>query len=118
MEESGVELLTPRLNANHMITEDSVDGDCVNLEISFDTKCNAACLSCGSYCSTTWAKFDKKHGLNQHISPKIVRLDSPFHRKVAEAQYKVTLDAEDSDLSDILFKQLIKTVPLDIQSHT
>jgi len=113
MEESGVELLTPRLNANHMITEDSIDGDCVNLEISFDTKCNAACLSCGSYCSTTWAKFDKKHGLNQHISPKIVRLDSPFHRKVAEAQYKVTLDIEDSDLSDILFKQLIKTVPLD-----
>lgn len=113
MEESGVDLLHPRLNANHMISEDSVDGDCVNLEISFDTKCNAACLSCGSYCSTTWAKFDKKHGLNQHISPKVVRLENPFQRRLAEVQYKITLDTEDSDLSDILFKQLINTVPLD-----
>jgi hypothetical protein len=66
MEESGVDILKPRLNANHIISADSVIGDCVNLEISFDTKCNAACLSCGSYCSTTWAKFEKKH--NDKIS--------------------------------------------------
>lgn len=114
MEESGVEILKPRLNANQMISENSVPGDCVNLEISFDTKCNAACLSCGSYCSTTWAKFEKKHNLNlSGTAPKVIKLSNPFERKIAEVQYKIKLSDDDTDTSDVLFRKLINTVPLD-----
>jgi hypothetical protein len=114
MEESGVEILKPRLNANHLISADSVTGDCVNLEISFDTKCNAACLSCGSYCSTTWAKFEKKHNLNlSGVVPKVIKLSNSFERKIAEVQYKIKLSDDDTDTSDVLFQKLINTVPLD-----
>jgi len=113
MEESGVDILKPRLNANHSISADSIDGDCVNLEISFDTKCNAACLSCGSYCSTTWAKFEKKHNLNLHTSPKTIQLNNSFERKIAEGIYKIKLSEDDTDTSDVLFRKLISTVPLD-----
>lgn len=114
MEESGVDILKPRLNANHIISADSVNGDCVNLEISFDTKCNAACLSCGSYCSTTWAKFEKKHNLDLNGSPnKVINISNTFERKIAEVKYKIKLSDDDSDTSDVLFRKLINTVPLD-----
>ena len=114
MEESGVAILKPRVNANHIISAESVTGDCVNLEISFDTKCNAACLSCGSYCSTTWAKFEKKHNLNFSGAPnKVININNAFERKIAEGLYKIKLSEDDTDISDILFRKLINTVPLD-----
>lgn len=34
------------------------------LEISFSNLCNLACVSCGKWCSSTWATEDFKHGRN------------------------------------------------------
>jgi len=113
LEETGVEMLKPRLQCNTWIPEDSEDGDCVNLEISFDTKCNAACISCGSYCSTTWAKFDKKHNLEQHAAPLQLNLSSKIDRKLAGFKYGITLQDDDNDISGVLFRKLISLVPLD-----
>lgn len=113
LEETGVEMLKPRLQCNTWIPEDSEDGDCVNLEISFDTKCNAACISCGSYCSTTWAKFDKKHNLNLHDAPLQLNLKSKLDRKLAGFKYGITLQDDDTDISGVLFRKLLSLVPLD-----
>lgn len=63
MEAVGVDGLTPRLASFRKVPTDVETGVCVALEISFDRKCNAACLSCSSYCSTTWSKYDFKHQL-------------------------------------------------------
>ena len=61
MEESKSSQHQPRLTSLRRVVEDSPNGVCIVLEISFDTKCNAACLSCGSYCSSTWQKYNNKH---------------------------------------------------------
>jgi organic radical activating enzyme len=45
------------------VPEDVENGVCVDLEISFDINCNAACLSCSGGFSTTWQKYDHKHQL-------------------------------------------------------
>jgi len=61
-------------------------GECVSLEVNFDKKCNAACLSCAPEFSSTWERYNRKHGLADSISKS-----SPAN----------------------MFKQFIKTVPLD-----
>lgn len=66
MESTGVRGLMPRLHSFIRVPEEYNAGECVALEISFDRKCNAACLSCGSYCSTTWTKYEQKHQLISH----------------------------------------------------
>lgn len=43
-------------------------GDCISLEVNFDNKCNAACLSCSPQFSSTWEKYSRKYNLNQHIT--------------------------------------------------
>lgn len=65
MEESSAGIqVSPRLSSFNRITQDNLDaGVCGNLEMSFDPKCNAACLSCGSYISDTWKKYDYRHGI-------------------------------------------------------
>lgn len=113
LEEKNVAYLNPRQQCTKWIPEESADGDCVHLEMSFDTKCNAACMSCGSYCSTTWAKFDKKHGRDKHPVPKQIKLSSNIQRKITGFEYGVTLDSSATDMSDIHFAKLISLVPLD-----
>ena len=71
MEQAGQ---TPRLTGSNRIPEDLEIGECGMIELSFDTKCNAACLSCGGWASSTWRKYDYKHGLNDH-GPEIDRSD-------------------------------------------
>ncbi len=61
-------------------------GDCVSLEVNFDKKCNAACLSCSSLFSSTWEKYNRKYGLESQIT---------------------TVDSTD------LFYQFVDSVPLD-----
>lgn len=61
-------------------------GDCVSLELNFDKKCNAACLSCASDFSSTWERYNRKHNLEDRISK----------RSPAE-----------------MFRQFTKSVPLD-----
>jgi hypothetical protein len=61
-------------------------GDCVSLEVNFDKKCNAACLSCASDFSSTWERYNRKHNLEDKIARR--------------------------SASD-MFKQFVKTVPLD-----
>jgi hypothetical protein len=64
MEASNVGLqVSPRLISFNRITQDLDDGVCANLEMSFDPKCNAACLSCGSYISDTWKKYEYRHDI-------------------------------------------------------
>jgi hypothetical protein len=55
--------VSPRLDSFNRISNELDDGVCGNLELSFDSKCNAACLSCGSYISDTWKKYDYKNGI-------------------------------------------------------
>jgi MoaA/NifB/PqqE/SkfB family radical SAM enzyme len=86
MEESGVPGLAPRLNSFSKFP-DMPNEQCGFLEISFDIKCNAACLSCGNYCSTTWQKYETKHRLNSF---------KPYT----------------ADESDRLFQQLVNTVDI------
>lgn len=55
--------VSPRLASFKRIPAELDDGVCGNLELSFDSKCNAACLSCGSYISDTWKKYEYKHDI-------------------------------------------------------
>lgn len=87
MESTGVVGLAPRLGSFRKVPEDVDNGVCVALELSFDRKCNAACLSCGSYCSTTWSKYEFKHQL---------------------INYKT-----DNNPADKLLNQLVSAVPMD-----
>ena len=88
MEKSGAGLqVSPRLASFNRIPDELDDGVCGNLELSYDSKCNAACLSCGSYISDTWKKYDYKHNIND-VGPII-------------------------DQSDKLTSQVINNIPLD-----
>lgn len=113
LEETGVEMLKPRLQSTKYVPEDSVDGDVVNLELSFDTKCNAACLSCGSYCSTTWEKFEQEHQLKLHESPIQFKLNHKVERILAEKKYQIKLPDDAKDVSDVLFAKLTSLLKLD-----
>jgi sulfatase maturation enzyme AslB (radical SAM superfamily) len=63
MELSGAPGLSPRLSSFQKIHTDIDDGVCGALELNLDLACNAACLSCGPYASTTWQKYEIKHQL-------------------------------------------------------
>lgn len=63
MEDSGAAGLAPRLRSFDRMPDELADGACGALEINLDLACNAACLSCGWYSSTTWQKYEIKHGL-------------------------------------------------------
>ena len=43
-------------------------GVCVSLEVNFDKKCNAACLSCAPKFSSTWERYNRKFNLAQQIT--------------------------------------------------
>lgn len=45
-------------------------GVCVSLELNFDKKCNAACLSCAPKFSSTWERYNRKFNLAQHITQR------------------------------------------------
>lgn len=61
-------------------------GECVSLEINFDKKCNAACLSCAATFSSTWEKYNRKHSLGSEITNRDPK---------------------------VMFQQFVKSVPLD-----
>ena len=75
-----------RLLGKERIVGEFEPGECVSLEVNFDKKCNAACLSCASDFSSTWERYNRKHSIEEKIS-----LSKPAD----------------------LFKQFIKSVPLD-----
>ena len=89
MEQSQEPILSPRIQSFVKVPEDAEIGDCVSLEISFDTKCNAACLSCGPYCSTTWEKYNIKH-----------KIHNPF-TKIDSAEYFLNELITHIDLSKV-----------------
>jgi organic radical activating enzyme len=64
MEANGA--IIPREDSNTKVPGNFDPGVCVALEISFDTECNAACLSCGGYFSSTWRKYDYKHKIHDY----------------------------------------------------
>jgi organic radical activating enzyme len=67
MEESTVPGLSPRLISFRKIPNDMPAGACGALEINIDLICNAACLSCSGAASSTWKKYEHKHGLTNHV---------------------------------------------------
>jgi hypothetical protein len=75
-----------RTLSKERVVGDFAPGECVSLEVNFDKKCNAACLSCASDFSSTWERYNRKHGLEDRITQH-----SPSE----------------------MFKQFVKTVPLD-----
>jgi sulfatase maturation enzyme AslB (radical SAM superfamily) len=87
IEDSGAGGQSLRSLSFDRISKTNAAGDCISLEISFDNKCNAACLSCGPKFSTTWEKYNRKYNLNTHITAK--------------------------DASEELFQEFINRVPLD-----
>ena len=87
LESADVDRLKPRLTSFTRVPEDVEDGVCVDLELSFDTNCNAACLTCSGGCSTAWQKYNHKHKLFDY---------GPITNR-----------------APALLKQLIDTVPMD-----
>ena len=79
-------LSSMRALSKERVVGEFAPGDCVSLEVNFDKKCNAACLSCASDFSTTWERYNRKYDLEDRIARQ-----SPTE----------------------MFKQFIKTVPLD-----
>jgi sulfatase maturation enzyme AslB (radical SAM superfamily) len=91
MEASGAIGLSPRKTSFEKIPVEIENGHCGALEINLDLMCNAACLSCGSYASTTWQKYDLKHKIHDY---------GPIE-----------------DRSDQYLKDLIENVPLESLQH-
>ena len=55
---------SPRLRSFEEITDSSVPDDVpVWIELSIDTTCNAACIMCGPWHSTTWRRQEIKFGI-------------------------------------------------------
>lgn len=54
-------LFSPRLESfNREHLKDATDNSKLSIEIQIDRDCNAACLICGPWNSTTWEKYDNK----------------------------------------------------------
>lgn len=51
--------------------KDYVSGDQIALELQFDRECNAACITCGEWSSTTWMKYNNKI---QNISTQQIKV--------------------------------------------
>lgn len=94
------------------VPEDTNDGDCVDLEISFDTQCNAACMSCSEIFSSSWATFNKQHNLNPTVGKRLPWKAGGEH-DYYQKKYNITLTEDDVYRSDIFLKALIEKVPMD-----
>jgi len=72
-------LFSPRLQSlEHQIFKSVDDDSKVSIEIQIDRDCNAACLICGPWNSTTWEKYDNKIKnipIQQVGDPKIASLE-------------------------------------------
>lgn len=67
---------SPRARSFYEIADDSVPDDVpVWLEVSFDDTCNAACVICGPWHSTTWQKQQVKFGVIESVPLKRGALD-------------------------------------------
>jgi sulfatase maturation enzyme AslB (radical SAM superfamily) len=53
---------SPRSDANKetIFRKDDIIGDAVKIELQLDDDCNAACLMCGTWNSTTWQQYEEK----------------------------------------------------------
>jgi MoaA/NifB/PqqE/SkfB family radical SAM enzyme len=66
LEESGVQNLAPRMRSFRDIPDESLPDNVPGwVELSIDTTCNAACLMCGDYHSTTWRKQNIKYNIKR-----------------------------------------------------
>ena len=66
LELSGVQNLAPRARSFRDIPDGSLPDNVAGwVELSIDTTCNAACLMCGDYHSTTWRKQNIKFNLKR-----------------------------------------------------
>lgn len=83
VENANSDVLTPRKSSFNRVPGDYPDGVCVDLEVSFDTQCNAACLSCNGASSSTWRKFERKHKLFPY-TPEFTDRSDEFFRKLIE----------------------------------
>lgn len=60
LEESGAQ--SPRLDSlkSDLFSANDKPGDSIKIEVQIDEDCNAACLMCSSYNSTTWKSYEEK----------------------------------------------------------
>lgn len=118
MEQTNLPNYAPRLQSFVKIAKDVDNGACADLEISFNTKCNAACITCGSYASSTWAKFNKKHNLrfpqqDLNIHKKLTLLEQEYHNHYL----KYPLNQGDTSMSDVFLHRLIEAIPMGNLQH-
>lgn len=105
---------SPRLRSFKEISADSIDNDAVTIEFSIDMNCNAACLSCGSWNSSTWVKQEIKFGLrNINTIPKRIPPNKWFDLIKLKMDLSKLLDIHfvggeplESELPDLVFKHL------------
>jgi organic radical activating enzyme len=86
---------SPRIDSN----EDDLEGDedSIELEIQMDKTCNAACITCGEWSSTTWSKYNNK--INNISTQFIIKPDTePNVKKILDL-----IDFEKTSLRSILF---------------
>lgn len=78
-EESGI--VSPRqiLEKNKEFTDS--DDQIVSIQIQFDNICNAACLICGPWASTTWGKY--LSNIDQK-TPKVIKISQSDQTQLAE----------------------------------
>lgn len=60
LEQSGAQ--SPRLDSlkSNLFSDTDKPGDSIKIEVQIDEDCNAACLMCSSYNSTTWKLYEEK----------------------------------------------------------
>ena len=109
---------SPRINSVNTVPDDTVpNGEPVRLEITIDTKCNAACLICGPWHSTTWEKQQIKFGIKDitevpdRINPKntLDKFKSMYSFKYLNSVMFLGGEPFQSDIP-YQFLQFIKTI--------
>ena len=60
------------------ITDTTGPRDITALEIQVDSECNAACIQCGSYSSTTWQKYQSTKTINKQEFNKQITLNNQY----------------------------------------
>ena len=61
---------SPRTNANKepIFNLDDEPGDAIKIELQIDDNCNAACLMCGTWNSSTWQQYEVKTRKSKELS--------------------------------------------------
>jgi organic radical activating enzyme len=69
-----------RMRSNNKVNHSDDYSDPINIEIQIDDTCNAACIMCGDWTSTTWNEYNQKvlklHGKHNNVDIISKRIES------------------------------------------